>query len=284
MDMNHRDLKLEIERYRENDDLTRISTTYSDEMYPWTAGKAPWSVEQGGTGITPTGARNNINITAQKNKSGPSRQNIDSKAGIVKLPTIESFKNLNPSNLDGTIDGVNELHHCYTLIQSLLQKAKNFHVNEVRSSEKDNVICVIDEVDASLEILKNTSFKETNARSSHSPPRSIKRERRSRSPCQRSLSPPRYHQPSPRAFQRSPEHDRNSFKRETLSPSHSSSRSPTSRSSREYDTHEHVRTNESSRDYRSSRHDREGHFGERYRERDSYDHRNRDGRDRSNRR
>ena len=83
-------------------------------MYPWTAGKAPWSVEQGGTGITPTGARNNINITAQKNKSGFSRQNIDSKAGIVKLPTIESFKNLNPSNLDGTIDGVNELCLLYT--------------------------------------------------------------------------------------------------------------------------------------------------------------------------
>jgi len=37
----------------------RITTRYSDEEYPWPAGKEPWSVLKGGTGIAPDAARNN---------------------------------------------------------------------------------------------------------------------------------------------------------------------------------------------------------------------------------
>ena len=49
-------LEREIENLnlRENNQLGKINTMYSDEMFPWTAGKAPWSVEQGGTGNIPT--------------------------------------------------------------------------------------------------------------------------------------------------------------------------------------------------------------------------------------
>ena len=49
-EMNHRELNLEIQEYNENTELNRISTIYSDEMFPWAAGKAPWSIEKGGTG------------------------------------------------------------------------------------------------------------------------------------------------------------------------------------------------------------------------------------------
>jgi hypothetical protein len=44
----------QVHFFRENDDLSCIRTVYSDELFPWPAGKAPWSVEQGGTGFRPT--------------------------------------------------------------------------------------------------------------------------------------------------------------------------------------------------------------------------------------
>lgn len=64
-------LEREIERLglRENNDLGQINTVYSDEMFPWTAGKAPWSVEQGGTGIVPTRARNRVGLISQNTDS-----------------------------------------------------------------------------------------------------------------------------------------------------------------------------------------------------------------------
>ena len=37
-----------------------IKTIRSDEDYPWPPSKAPWAVELGGTGIPPSGARENF--------------------------------------------------------------------------------------------------------------------------------------------------------------------------------------------------------------------------------
>ena len=42
-------------KWRENDKIKEmIKTIYSDDMYPWPSGKAPWSVENQGTGYPPT--------------------------------------------------------------------------------------------------------------------------------------------------------------------------------------------------------------------------------------
>ena len=35
------------EREQENEKTELITTIYSDELYPWLSGKAPWSLEQG---------------------------------------------------------------------------------------------------------------------------------------------------------------------------------------------------------------------------------------------
>ena len=215
--MNNRDLKQEIESYKENHELQRISTTYSDEMYPWTAGKAPWSVEQGGTGVTPTGARNNINITALKSgrRGGHFYPFMDSKDGIIKQQNKPCFPSLNPSNLEWNIKSLNELKHCYTLMQSLLEKAKTYHVAEADTTETDNVSLVIDEIDASLEVLKNTPMKRTtdqNHRLPSSPQRRIIKMETSPSDERRSNSPPRGYQSPPRSYAWSPDHD-NRFSR-----------------------------------------------------------------------
>ena len=43
-------LKDLAEKYRENDNTDWIHTIYSDELYRWPSGKAPWSTEQGTVG------------------------------------------------------------------------------------------------------------------------------------------------------------------------------------------------------------------------------------------
>ena len=282
MDLNPRDLKAEIEKYKENHDLQKISTTYSDEMYPWTAGKAPWSVEQGGTGIVPTGARNDVNITGLKNgrRGGYFGPHVDSKEGILKKNVITSFQSLNPSNPEGNIKNVNDLLHCYSLIQGLMKKAQTYHVEEVIPNETEDVKFIISEIDTSLEVLKNTPFKEANdqnhQRSPTPPPhrRFIKRERSisQEHTFHRNPSPPRGYQSPSRSYPRSPPDSNYRF-----------SRSPNSnsRSSRDYD--DHNRNSDSGRESRSSRYDRDRRYSsDRYRERDDYD-RSR-GRDRSSRR
>ena len=288
MDMKSRDLKSEIEKYKENNELHRISTTYSDEMYPWTAGKAPWSVEQGGTGIVPTGARNDINITGLKagRRGGSFGPHVDSKEGILNKNIITSFQSLDPLKLEGSIKTCEELQHCYTLIQSLLKKAQEFHIEKVVPNEKDDLELVLAEVDASIEVAKCLPLKQSNGLSNHqrspSPPyrRMIKAERNP-SPDQnfnRNPSPPRRYQsqsPSPpsRSYRRSPLPDR----RQRYS------RSPNSvdRSFRDFD--DFGRSSDSSRDSRSHRNDRDRRYtNDRYRDRDDNDRW--DERDRSTRR
>lgn len=46
-----------IEPFRENSHLQLKETIYSDELYNWQLGKAPWAVEKGGIGVPPTSLR-----------------------------------------------------------------------------------------------------------------------------------------------------------------------------------------------------------------------------------
>jgi len=61
INLSQKELLKEAMKYNENvgkiSDLIR--TRRSDEEYPWPPGKAPWSVEKGGTGIAPDNAREN---------------------------------------------------------------------------------------------------------------------------------------------------------------------------------------------------------------------------------
>merc|ERR1719430_3036479 len=61
LDMSQGELLKLAKNYAENlENLNvKIKTRRSDEEYPWPPGKAPWSIENGGTGIPPDGAREN---------------------------------------------------------------------------------------------------------------------------------------------------------------------------------------------------------------------------------
>ena len=51
--MSSSELRRQAEIHSERN-FDSIKTIYSDELYPWPSGKAPWSRENGGTGIPPT--------------------------------------------------------------------------------------------------------------------------------------------------------------------------------------------------------------------------------------
>ena len=87
-------------------------------------------------------------------------ENITSRDDIFKQDSVPLFQDLNPPFNNEKIGSINELKHCYTNMQSLLKKAKTYHMTKVRSMEAENVLLTVDEIDASLEILKNTSFIE----------------------------------------------------------------------------------------------------------------------------
>jgi len=68
-----------------------IKTIRSDEDYPWPPSKAPWAVEKGGTGIPPTGARENFGKNKFKPTPAPSSPR-EPELGEQKLPGLNSLR------------------------------------------------------------------------------------------------------------------------------------------------------------------------------------------------
>jgi len=68
-----------------------IKTTESDEEYPWPPGKAPWSIERGGSGVAPKNAKENYGRNKIKGeaKYDPKTEEQSSLGG---LPIPESIK------------------------------------------------------------------------------------------------------------------------------------------------------------------------------------------------
>merc|ERR1712192_302201 len=56
--------KEEEERVRRGEPSV-IETIYSDEAFPWPAGKAPWLKENGGTGLVPEGALEKFGVSSK---------------------------------------------------------------------------------------------------------------------------------------------------------------------------------------------------------------------------
>merc|ERR1719510_2831192 len=160
-------LESEIARLqlRENDKLDKINTTYSDEMFPWTAGKAPWSVEQGGTGIVPTRARNRIGLISQSNlppQLPNTSKDVDLKDCIIKHEA--TFKDLNPDALKGNIETEKDLKQTCALVQKLGEKIKNYKVAHDKGNEIENELAY-----AQLDVIMSTLSLTDNGAEASSP-------------------------------------------------------------------------------------------------------------------
>lgn len=93
-----KEIPRDVERVLAKDDRVnqdgKIRTIYSDELYPWDSGKAPWSIERGGTGRVPDNARKTI--------TDEYGQSVDSKLGV--LESLASTSSMGgPSSLAGIL-------------------------------------------------------------------------------------------------------------------------------------------------------------------------------------
>jgi len=172
-------LEREIENLnlRENNQLGKINTMYSDEMFPWTAGKAPWSVEQGGTGNIPTRARNRVGLVC-RNSINDGVGNKGDQNKTLKLKDIDP----NKLEVDVKTDGDRKL--ACVIIQKLSEKVRDYSIENSRADTYE-LEMLFDQVDAIMAIvpLKDASPDRESKRSRASPPH-VKRER-SRTPERR---------------------------------------------------------------------------------------------------
>ena len=123
-------------RYSENNmkltDL--IKTTTSDLEYPvWPAGKAPWAVEKGGSGVAPVapGARNRRPSFAEDIK--PEISILSEK---LSVPTDDQLSNLTPAEAEQMI----------AVARKMIEMATRSKFSGLKSSEQNLVLDTIDSV------------------------------------------------------------------------------------------------------------------------------------------
>ena len=148
----------EIERLNlaENHRLDLINTVHSDELYNWTASKAPWSVQMGGSGQAPTNmqkakARHRQEIMtlidladgddADSNRTDARPSSRDMKPVMVQQaapPRKElGFKSLDPKTLPEVRTGA-EMEYCYKIAIELVGKIQDFHAsNSITEKQRE---------------------------------------------------------------------------------------------------------------------------------------------------
>ena len=152
IDDNPRTIAKELAEFRQTDWST-IQRTYSDELYPWEAGKAPWSVERGGTGEIPTGAKDKIKFRgAVGTGAGPARGGApDSKAGILPANIEGCASALDKISLNDTPD----VRKAMDLSLNLVDKAKK----AVASEDKFLIEILAASIEMNLAALKAMGHK-----------------------------------------------------------------------------------------------------------------------------
>ena len=229
----------EVEKYRENAELSGIITIYSDELYPWSGGKAPWSVERGGTGFKPTATlqaegmrRMLIEKGVIDEPASAARRSPSSRVKRQRPTAPLDVRSLNPKDLR-PIRSVDEMTHALEVVRTTVKKIVEFQKG--RCSQEDAA-----DISVHLASISNNIGTLASVCASASSSKSIKRER-SRSPTPKSsyrgASTSRYANDRARP-NRSPSYSSNHSRDRSRSPSGRNnryrSRSPTARSSSYY--------------------------------------------------
>ena len=110
-----------------------IQTTQSDLEYPvWPAGKAPWAVEKGGSGVAPVapGARDRASF-AEDIK--PEISILNEK---LRIPTDEELSNLTPAEAEQMI----------AVGRKMIELATRSKFSGMKPSEQNLVMTTIDSV------------------------------------------------------------------------------------------------------------------------------------------
>ena len=147
---------------------------YSDELYPWNNGKAPWCIEKGGTGHEPTygrGSKFGRNILGSEIK--------DAKKAIFHVQDLPQITS--PAILDAY----------YEAIFKIMEDVKKFHRKSAKHERDEEEIKTYHELlNANLRIMRSIEVKENSEDSGYSRSRSRSQSpRRSRRTRDFSMSP-----------------------------------------------------------------------------------------------
>jgi len=85
--------KDEEERVRRGEP-SAIETIYSDEAFPWPAGKAPWLKENGGTGLVPEGALEKFGVSSRCRQISVAAAEEEFKTTFSRAPTLPDIRTI----------------------------------------------------------------------------------------------------------------------------------------------------------------------------------------------
>ena len=224
--MSSVDLRKQAERQDEKGQWELIKTIYSDELYPWPSGKAPWSLENGGTGNPPTYNREFMR-DRDKALRAPIKPDPDNpfhvSASVAPIPEEESKVIFQVKALPA-LHTYDDLRTCYSTAKKILEKAMECQRSGLKDSQfrqdlddlKHMALTNIEE----LERIKLRNEFHLNTHTPFSNPTSvIKREReideradpRSYKRVNRERSPTRERSPYRRGRSRSPSSSRRRY-------------------------------------------------------------------------
>jgi len=136
------------ESEQENEKTELITTIYSDELYPWLSGKAPWSLEQGGTGIPPTNARTGDGVSLKSEIEDPVSQDSNS------AQTTFHVRGLPP------LTDAYSVKARYDAMRKILDQTYNYHHRCVDEVTKKDIRDLHDFLLSNIEMMKGVKLED----------------------------------------------------------------------------------------------------------------------------
>merc|ERR1719347_1814255 len=135
-----------------------IETIRSDEAYPWPSGKAPWSLEQGGSGVPPLGLSLDVNRNGG-NEYFVSGVNYGDNKKFVKNEEVNAVNVKKEENLQNSVAKIEEeysenIANCE--VKKAIKNEENYFVNVKKEKNLPNKIIKIEEYDENIDKSDNS--------------------------------------------------------------------------------------------------------------------------------
>merc|ERR1719309_28354 len=115
-----------------------INTVRDDALYPWPSGKAPWSIEKGGTGLPPEDSKENFgrNTMERKHVPPPSQGELFSERKPTTTEEMQKFVNDIKTKYEWAFDGKKELESVLRRFRMVCDET----ILEILNDERKNTV------------------------------------------------------------------------------------------------------------------------------------------------
>ena len=102
-----------------------LEIIHSDELYPWPPGKAPWSIERGGSGILPSSLQSEAKYATDIKRNFDNEDDRSVIFNVRKLPPLKSDK-VTDAYMEAALQ--------------ILDEAVNFHKKFIGQAEDEPIL------------------------------------------------------------------------------------------------------------------------------------------------